>query len=106
MCSDILGSYAQETDRLLASIRHQPVGSVFCVEPWNVPFHQLARVAGPQQMVGNTVVMKPAQSGCGRELSANEYARAVLGRTGRSFDNPSDWESRTWQHHCGSASSV
>lgn len=35
---------------------------VFCVEPWNFPYYQLARVAGPQLMAGNTVVVKHA--GC------------------------------------------
>lgn len=39
-----------------------PLGVLFCVEPWNFPYYQLARVAGPQLMAGNTVVVKHA--GC------------------------------------------
>jgi succinate-semialdehyde dehydrogenase/glutarate-semialdehyde dehydrogenase len=39
-----------------------PIGVIFCVEPWNFPYYQLARVAGPHLMAGNTVVVKHA--GC------------------------------------------
>lgn len=39
-----------------------PLGVLFCVEPWNFPFYQLARVAGPQLMAGNTLVVKHAGS--------------------------------------------
>jgi succinate-semialdehyde dehydrogenase/glutarate-semialdehyde dehydrogenase len=39
-----------------------PFGVLFCVEPWNFPYYQLARVAGPQLMAGNTIVVKHA--GC------------------------------------------
>jgi succinate-semialdehyde dehydrogenase/glutarate-semialdehyde dehydrogenase len=31
---------------------------VFCVEPWNFPSYQLARVAGPHLMAGNAMVVK------------------------------------------------
>ena len=39
-----------------------PIGVVFCVEPWNFPYYQLARVAGPHLMAGNVLVVKHA--GC------------------------------------------
>ncbi|CAD5199619.1 aldehyde dehydrogenase family protein [Pseudomonas sp. FEN] len=39
-----------------------PIGVVFGVEPWNFPFYQLARVAGPHLMAGNVLVIKHA--GC------------------------------------------
>jgi succinate-semialdehyde dehydrogenase/glutarate-semialdehyde dehydrogenase len=35
---------------------------IFGVEPWNFPYYQLARVAGPHLMAGNTLVVKHA--GC------------------------------------------
>jgi len=35
---------------------------IFCVEPWNFPYYQLARVAGPHIMAGNTILVKHA--GC------------------------------------------
>src|ERR1700733_13301224 len=37
-----------------------PIGVIFCVEPWNFPFYQLARVAGPHMMAGNVVMVKHA----------------------------------------------
>lgn len=39
-----------------------PIGVIFCVEPWNFPYYQLARVAGPQLMAGNVLMVKHA--GC------------------------------------------
>jgi len=39
-----------------------PIGVIFCVEPWNFPYYQLARVAGPHIMAGNTILVKHA--GC------------------------------------------
>jgi succinate-semialdehyde dehydrogenase/glutarate-semialdehyde dehydrogenase len=39
-----------------------PIGVIFAVEPWNFPYYQLARVAGPHLMAGNTMVVKHA--GC------------------------------------------
>jgi len=33
---------------------------LFCVEPWNFPYYQLARVAGPDLMTGNVVIIKHA----------------------------------------------
>jgi succinate-semialdehyde dehydrogenase/glutarate-semialdehyde dehydrogenase len=37
-----------------------PIGVIFGVEPWNFPYYQLARVAGPHLMAGNTMVVKHA----------------------------------------------
>lgn len=71
--SDILAYYAKNAERFLADVplhpsqgkghmESSPIGVVFCVEPWNFPYYQLARVAGPHLMAGNTVVVKHA--GC------------------------------------------
>jgi hypothetical protein len=38
------------------------MGVIFYVEPWNIPYYQLARVDGPHLMAGNTLVVKHA--GC------------------------------------------
>ncbi|UYY58065.1 NAD-dependent succinate-semialdehyde dehydrogenase [Sphingomonas sp. S2-65] len=45
-----------------ATLHAQPLGILLAVEPWNFPFFQLARVAGPQLMVGNVVVAKHASN--------------------------------------------
>ena len=69
----ILGYYAERAESLLAPARlhprlgaahleSSPLGVLFCVEPWNFPYYQLARVAGPQLMAGNVLVVKHA--GC------------------------------------------
>jgi len=70
---DILAYYARHAESLLAPtqlhprvgaahIECAPTGVLFCVEPWNFPYYQLARVAGPQLMAGNVLVVKHA--GC------------------------------------------
>ncbi|CAN7660187.1 NAD-dependent succinate-semialdehyde dehydrogenase [Caballeronia sp. LjRoot34] len=38
----------------------EPIGVILAVEPWNFPYYQLARVAGPQMMAGNVVIIKHA----------------------------------------------
>jgi succinate-semialdehyde dehydrogenase/glutarate-semialdehyde dehydrogenase len=67
----ILAYYAQNAERFLAPVKlnpvngeahmeSSPIGVIFCVEPWNFPYYQLARVAGPHLMAGNTLVVKHA----------------------------------------------
>ena len=71
--ADILAYYAEHAEKFLAPTKlnpkvgeahmeSSPFGVLFCVEPWNFPFYQLARVAGPQLMAGNVLVVKHA--GC------------------------------------------
>jgi len=71
--SSILSYYARNAERFLAPVKlhptvgeahmeSSPLGVIFCVEPWNFPYYQLARVAGPQLMAGNVLVVKHA--GC------------------------------------------
>lgn len=70
---DIMDYYARNAESFLAPatlhprlgaahIESSPLGVLFCVEPWNFPYYQLARVAGPQLMAGNVLVVKHA--GC------------------------------------------
>lgn len=70
---DILAYYAEHAESFLAPaqlhpstgeahMESSPMGVLFCVEPWNFPYYQLARVAGPQLMAGNVLVVKHA--GC------------------------------------------
>jgi succinate-semialdehyde dehydrogenase/glutarate-semialdehyde dehydrogenase len=69
--SSILAYYAKNADRFLADVElhpslgdghmeSSPLGVVFCVEPWNFPYYQLARVAGPHLMAGNVLLVKHA----------------------------------------------
>jgi succinate-semialdehyde dehydrogenase/glutarate-semialdehyde dehydrogenase len=69
--SRILAYYAKNAERFLAPVKlnptngeahmeSSPIGVIFCVEPWNFPYYQLARVAGPHLMAGNTLMVKHA----------------------------------------------
>lgn len=72
LSADILDYYADNAERFLAPVPlteaqtetmrpmivSDPIGVLLAVEPWNFPYYQLARVAGPQLMAGNTVVVK------------------------------------------------
>ncbi|WP_380784460.1 NAD-dependent succinate-semialdehyde dehydrogenase [Sphingomonas sp. R86520] len=67
----IMRYYAKNAERFLAPTKldptvgeahmeSSPIGVIFCVEPWNFPYYQLARIAGPHLMAGNTLVVKHA----------------------------------------------
>ncbi|WP_146360461.1 NAD-dependent succinate-semialdehyde dehydrogenase [Arthrobacter yangruifuii] len=54
-----------------AVIRTEPVGAILGIMPWNFPYYQVARFAGPNLMLGNTVLLKHANN-CGRSALAME----------------------------------
>jgi succinate-semialdehyde dehydrogenase/glutarate-semialdehyde dehydrogenase len=69
--ANILSYYAKNAERFLAPVKldptygtahmeSSPIGVIFCIEPWNFPYYQLARVAGPHLMAGNALVVKHA----------------------------------------------
>lgn len=71
LSADILDYYADNAEKFLAPeklkvdegeayVENAPLGVIFCVEPWNFPYYQLARVAGPNLMLGNTLIVKHA----------------------------------------------
>jgi succinate-semialdehyde dehydrogenase/glutarate-semialdehyde dehydrogenase len=43
-----------------AVIRRSPVGVLMGIMPWNYPYYQVARFAGPNLVLGNTIVLKHA----------------------------------------------
>ncbi len=45
-----------------AMVRRRPVGVLLGVMPWNFPVYQVARFAAPNLVLGNTVVLKHAES--------------------------------------------
>ncbi len=73
LSADILEYYARNAEQFLnpqklhpqigeAEVQSSPIGVLFGVQPWNFPYYQLARFAGPNLMAGNVVMVKHA--GC------------------------------------------
>jgi succinate-semialdehyde dehydrogenase/glutarate-semialdehyde dehydrogenase len=72
-CVDIYGFYADNAESLLkdepidllagdgtALIRRSSQGPLVGIMPWNFPYYQVARFAGPNLVVGNPILLKPA----------------------------------------------
>jgi succinate-semialdehyde dehydrogenase/glutarate-semialdehyde dehydrogenase len=69
---DIYRYYADQAPTLLsdeplestsdgqAFIRKAPIGPLLGIMPWNYPYYQVARFAGPNLLVGNTILLKHA----------------------------------------------
>jgi succinate-semialdehyde dehydrogenase/glutarate-semialdehyde dehydrogenase len=51
-----------KTDKGEAVVESSPLGVLFGVEPWNFPYYQIARFAGPNLMAGNVVMVKHASN--------------------------------------------
>jgi succinate-semialdehyde dehydrogenase/glutarate-semialdehyde dehydrogenase len=74
LCSMILNYYADNGPGFLeptsitpmmgkgeAVVETQPIGVLLAIEPWNYPYYQVVRVAGPNLVLGNTIVLKHAE---------------------------------------------
>lgn len=72
-CVDIYDYYADRAEEFLADepidllagegtalIRRTSTGPLIGIMPWNFPYYQVARFAGPNLIVGNTILLKPA----------------------------------------------
>lgn len=73
MCASVYDYYAENGASFLedkpievkdgkAFVRYTPIGIILAVEPWNYPFNQVARVAAPNVMAGNVVMIKHASN--------------------------------------------
>jgi succinate-semialdehyde dehydrogenase/glutarate-semialdehyde dehydrogenase len=70
LSAKILDYYAQNAEQFLkptriggvadAVVQTVPIGVILGIVPWNFPYYQVARVIGPQLMVGNVVIVKHA----------------------------------------------
>lgn len=79
----ILRAFAENSDAWLADdeltvkdgmrtvVKTQGVGVILGIMPWNYPYYQVARFAGPNLILGNTVIIKHANQ-CPESASALE----------------------------------
>jgi succinate-semialdehyde dehydrogenase/glutarate-semialdehyde dehydrogenase len=90
-CADIYGFYADRAEELLADepiellagdgtalVRKSSVGPLLGIMPWNFPYYQVARFAGPNLVVGNTILLKPAHQ-CPESAQAIQQMMADAG---------------------------
>jgi succinate-semialdehyde dehydrogenase/glutarate-semialdehyde dehydrogenase len=72
LASMILEYYAKNGPRFLeprtidvlhgeAVVENDPIGVLLAIEPWNYPYYQAVRVAGPNLVLGNTILLKHAE---------------------------------------------
>ncbi|MGO1537110.1 MAG: NAD-dependent succinate-semialdehyde dehydrogenase [Yaniella sp.] len=73
-CADIFRYYAtngpklasdqqvNEDEETISIIQRRPVGPLLGIMPWNFPYYQIARFVSPNLMLGNTVILKHAES--------------------------------------------
>jgi succinate-semialdehyde dehydrogenase / glutarate-semialdehyde dehydrogenase len=73
LSAQILEYYADNAEKFLAPcdipqadgsavVVSDPIGIVFAIEPWNFPYYQVVRVAGPNLVTGNVMILKHAGS--------------------------------------------
>jgi succinate-semialdehyde dehydrogenase/glutarate-semialdehyde dehydrogenase len=73
-CGDIFEYFASEGPNLAADqeiktfakgkayVQRLPIGPLLGIMPWNYPFYQIARFAAPNLVLGNTIILKHAES--------------------------------------------
>jgi succinate-semialdehyde dehydrogenase/glutarate-semialdehyde dehydrogenase len=83
-CAAIYGYYARDAAKLMADepieleegdgsalIRRSSIGVLLGIMPWNYPYYQVARFAGPNLAAGNTILLKHAPQ-CPESAAAME----------------------------------
>ena len=101
-CVAIYEFYADNAEKLLADepiellegdgsafVRRSSLGVLLGIMPWNYPYYQVARFAGPNLVTGNTILLKHAPQ-CPESAEAIEqiYHEAGFPRTPTSTSTP------------------
>ncbi len=86
-CGDIFDYFADEGPTLAADqpiktfsggkavVQKLPIGALLGIMPWNYPFYQVARFAAPNLMLGNTIILKHAESVPGSALAVAQLMK-------------------------------
>ena len=58
-----------------AVVVNEPTGVILAIEPWNFPLYQVARVAAPNLVLGNTILLKHAENNPQTALAIEQLFR-------------------------------
>jgi succinate-semialdehyde dehydrogenase/glutarate-semialdehyde dehydrogenase len=86
LAASILRYYAENGPRFLeprridvmqgeAIVENEPIGVILAIEPWNYPLYQAVRVAGPNLVLGNAILLKHAELNPQTALALEELFR-------------------------------
>src|SRR6476646_10563560 len=98
-CASIYEFYADNAEALMADepielldgegsavIRRSSLGALLGIMPWNFPYYQVARFAGPNFVIGNTILLKHAPQ-CPQSAEAMAQMFADAGFPEGAYEN-------------------